>query len=90
MRLSNFLSDFFHSTSDGLKPDTVLMLSSSKKKGKNKQQSDQDDQHSGGGRGSKVAVHVTGGAELGGTSGAVKITLNFKRYIFDPNKQMIQ
>lgn len=63
------------------------MLSTSKKKSKTKQQSDQGDQHSGG-RDSNVVV--TGGAELGGVSSAVKITLNFKRYIFDPNKRMIQ
>lgn len=57
------------------------MLSTVKKKGKAKQQSQQDQQP--GGQGSE-------GAELGGASGAVKISLNFKRYVFDPNKRMIQ
>ena len=80
------------------------MLSVSKKKGKAKhtQQQQQDlppppssqsssegalgsQDESGGGT---VAADV-GGAEQG-NSGTVKILLNFKRYVFDPNKRMIQ
>ena len=79
------------------------MLSVNKKKGKAKQtqQQPQDLQppssqsSSEGAVGSRdesaggtVAAGV-GGAEQG-NSGTVKILLNFKRYVFDPNKRMIQ
>ena len=64
---------------DGLKPDTVQILSANKKKGKSKQQA-----------GDSGATEVASVDSTVQSSGAVKIALNFKRYVFDPNKQMIQ
>lgn len=57
---------------DGLKPETIQVLSSSKKKGKAK----------------ASAETMAGASELEHVS--VTILLNFKRYIFDPQKRMIQ
>lgn len=71
---------------DGLKPDTVQVLSANKKKGKGKQQQAPASiaASDSGATASASGVDATTGG------GTVKIALNFKRYIFDPNKRMIQ
>lgn len=70
---------------DGLKPKTVQMLSANKKKGKGKQQQGQATVSSDSGASASASMDATGQS-----SGTVKIALNFKRYVFDPNKRMIQ
>ena len=60
------------------------MLSASKKRGKSKQQVVQATVSSDSGA-TASSVDSTGQS-----SGTVKIALNFKRYVFDPNKRMIQ
>ena len=67
---------------DGLKPDTVQVLSANKKKAKGKQQTTANVTSDSGAIASVDAVGQGGGT--------VKIALNFKRYVFDPNKRMIQ
>ena len=70
------------------------MLSTGKKKGGKAKQVTQPDQSTSGhgssegaGGESTGAAMSAGGLEHGTT---VKIVLNFKRYVFDPNKRMIQ
>lgn len=58
------------------------MLSANKKKGKSKQQQATAASDSGA---TGASVDATGQS-----SATVKIALNFKRYVFDPNKRMIQ
>ena len=78
LSLSLSLSPSF---SDGLSSETVRILSVSKKKGKGK-----SNELTGGG-----TAGLTGGeVEASQTSGTIKIYFNFKRYLFDPKKQMIQ
>ena len=66
-----------------------MLSSSGKKRGKAKSQQRE-------GSGTEVdAVGASGDSAvasvgLGQSIGTVKIYLNFKRYIFDPNKRMIQ
>jgi hypothetical protein len=62
------------------------VLSANKKKGKGKQQQATAVSDSG----AATASHGASVDALGQTSGTVKIALNFKRYVFDPNKRMIQ
>ena len=62
------------------------MLSANKKKGKSKQQ-----QAAAAASGSgTTANHGASVDAMGQSSATVKIALNFKRYVFDPNKRMIQ
>ena len=62
------------------------MLSANKKKGKSKQQ---QAAAATGGSGT-TASHGAGVDTMGQSSATIKIALNFKRYVFDPNKRMIQ
>ena len=84
----------FDVLSDGLKPDTIKALSTGKKKGSKAKQVAQSDQptsaqgSSEGASGEGASAMVSAGGLEHGT--AVKIVLNFKRYVFDPNKRMIQ
>ena len=64
------------------------MLSANKKKGKSKQQ-----QAAAAAATSGSGTTASQGASvdaMGQSSATVKIALNFKRYVFDPNKRMIQ
>ncbi|XP_077977999.1 selenocysteine-specific elongation factor-like [Glandiceps talaboti] len=66
---------------DGLKADTKKLLSSTgKKKGKGKQTPQPD----------TSAAGDAGGDETSTEHQAIHITLNFKRYIHDPKKKMMQ
>ena len=84
----------FDVISDGLKSDTIKILSTGKKKGSKAKQAAQSDQLSGGqgsnegASGESAGATVSAGGLEHGTT--VKIVLNFKRYVFDPNKRMIQ
>ena len=69
------------------------MLSTGKKKGKSKQQQQQQSSPSGAAGAAAVGVDGTSNGSSAGVeqgSSVVKIALNFKRYLFDPNKRMIQ
>ena len=65
------------------------MLSANKKKAKSKQQQAGTAAAATSGSGT-TASHGASVDAMGQSSGTVKIALNFKRYVFDPNKRMIQ
>ena len=67
------------------------MLSANKKKSKSKQQQAGAAAAATSGSGTTcTASHGASVDAMGQSSATVKIALNFKRYVFDPNKRMIQ